>query len=57
MGLITRKMTFHFLGDWTPNLEIFAVGVTITLISMVFWALEGPGGYHLHPDAEEDSKY
>jgi cytochrome c oxidase subunit 1 len=56
MGLITRKMTFHFLGDWTPNLEIFAVGVTITLISMVFWALEGPGGYHLHPDAEEDSK-
>ena len=54
-GLITRKMVFHLPGGatWEPNFEIFSVGVFITLISIVFWAIEGPGGYHLHPEEDK----
>lgn len=28
-------------------------GALILLVSIYGWALEGPGGYHLHPDAED----
>lgn len=28
-------------------------GLALTFVSMYMWALEGPGGYHLHPDPEE----
>lgn len=28
-------------------------GLVLTFVSMYMWALEGPGGYHLHPDPEE----
>ena len=40
-------------GSWFYNFEIFSVGVFITLISIVFWAIEGPGGYHLHPEEDK----
>jgi cytochrome c oxidase subunit 1 len=33
--------------------HITAPGLFLTFFAMYMWALEGPGGYHLHPDPEE----
>ena len=33
---------------WIPLL-----GAGMTLITIIGWALEGPGGYHLHPDEND----
>jgi len=33
-----------------------AVGLVLTLVGIYGWALEGPGGYHLHPDAEDQAE-
>jgi len=33
--------------------HITVPGLLITLFGMMAWALEGPGGYHLHPDPSE----
>jgi cytochrome c oxidase subunit 1 len=33
-------------------LHIFVPGLVITFTGIYMWALEGPGGYHLHPDPE-----
>ena len=40
-------------------LQILALaigGVTITVLSIFLWALEGPGGYHLHPPSPSPAK-
>ena len=51
LGLITRKMMFHFPGGdtWESNFELFIIGTTITLMSILFWSMERPGGHHLQP--------
>ena len=33
--------------------HIFVPGMLLTFFGIYMWALEGPGGYHLHPDPEE----
>jgi cytochrome c oxidase subunit 1 len=55
-GLIARKMQFHLPEGitWEPNFEIVIVGCALTLMSIIKWSLEGPGGYHLHPGRESD---
>lgn len=30
-----------------------APGLVLTFVGIVFWALEGPGGYHVHPGPDE----
>ena len=42
--------TGHNYGIW-----LAMVGGAMVLIGAIFWALEGPGGYHVHP-GEEDSE-
>ena len=33
--------------------SVALIGAAILLISVYLWGLEGPGGYHLHPEEEE----
>jgi len=57
-GLIIRKMELHLPEGsiWEPNFEIIIAGIAITLMSIIFWSIEGPGGYHLHPDHVAETK-
>jgi cytochrome c oxidase subunit 1 len=32
-------------------------GAAILFVSAYLWALEGPGGYHLHPGEDDDGSY
>ena len=34
-------------------LHITVPGLLLTFVAILFWALEGPGGFHLHPDPED----
>ncbi|MGB0743622.1 MAG: cytochrome ubiquinol oxidase subunit I, partial [Opitutales bacterium] len=49
LGMVFHKQ--NFLG-WDHNLQMVYAGGIILLLSLYAWALEGPRGYHLHP--EED---
>ncbi|MEX0326457.1 MAG: cytochrome c oxidase subunit I [Puniceicoccaceae bacterium] len=43
-----------FLGQSDISLfHMLVPGLVVTLFGIYMWALEGPGGYHLHPDPEE----
>ena len=35
------------------HFQIPIVGALITFAAILGWALEGPGGYHLHPDESQ----
>jgi len=43
-----------FLADHNYEGAIF--GGALTLLGAYLWALEGPGGYHVHPEAETPTK-
>jgi cytochrome c oxidase subunit 1 len=53
--MIGLGFVFHnqnFLG-WDHQLEMAFIGAGILTLSIYLWALEGPGGYHLHPEDEK----
>ena len=59
LGMIFHKQPLDLLIPFaSPEtlvslLHIFAPGMLLTFVGIYMWALEGPGGYHLHPDPEE----
>ena len=42
----------NFLG-WDHKLEMAFVGAGVLTLSIYLWALEGPCGYHIHPEEEK----
>lgn len=48
LGLVLRQAGVAHMG----YLAIF--GLVVTGLGIALWALEGPGGYHLHPEDEGD---
>ena len=59
MGVIFHKQAWGMMIPFLPVestislLHVTVPGLLITFIGIYLWALEGPGGYHLHPDPEE----
>ncbi len=48
-----REITLFGL-SFQHHLELLWVGGGLLLLSIVLWATEGPGGYHLHPKEENE---
>ena len=48
-GLLTAGLCFA-----NYNLTGSLIGLGLLLVSVYLWALEGPGGYHLHPEEPAD---
>ncbi len=48
-GLLTAGLCFA-----NYNLTGSLFGLGLLLVSVYLWALEGPGGYHLHPEEPAD---
>lgn len=59
LGVIFHKQPLELLMPFVGGevdvslLHICAPGLLLTFVGIFGWALEGPGGYHLHPDPEE----
>lgn len=59
MGVIFHNQPMALLVPFLSKEATFSLfhltvpGLVLTFFSMYMWALEGPGGYHLHPDPEE----
>ena len=49
-GLIFKPLTAEFLPHWSL---LPIVGALIAITSIWLWALEGPGGYHVHPEPHD----
>lgn len=41
------------MSEGTVGLWVIIPGLALTFFGIVKWSLEGPGGYHLHPDSSE----
>jgi cytochrome c oxidase subunit I len=50
LGMIFKPLTAHAWGTWLP---LPLAGAAILLAAVYLWALEGPGGYHVHPSQPE----
>jgi cytochrome c oxidase subunit 1 len=48
----TFERSFHLSADHNWGILLAIVGGMITFLGAYFWALEGPGGYHVHPESE-----
>ena len=46
LGLVMKQAGVPFMGYLAIG------GLVLTSLSILLWALEGPGGYHLHPEPE-----
>ena len=57
-GMIARKMVVNLPSReiWEPNVELCIIGLTITLMSILFWTIEGPGGYFLEQNIDLDAE-
>jgi cytochrome c oxidase subunit 1 len=59
MGIIFHGQPLDALLPFLPFaidvslLHICVPGLVLTFYGILMWALEGPGGYHLHPQAED----
>ena len=59
MGVVFHNQPWQLLLPFLPTeaaislLHITLPGLLVTFGGIYLWALEGPGGYHLHPSAEE----
>lgn len=53
LGVVFHRQPVPLSAEATFGLEIVVVGLLTTFFGMAAWALEGPGGFHLHPDPEE----
>lgn len=53
-GLIFYNREITFFGfSFAHHYWIAALGGVFTLLAIIGWALEGPGGYHVHPEKEK----
>jgi cytochrome c oxidase subunit 1 len=41
-------------GFWGKKIGVTMIGGVVMLAGIYFWALEGNGGYHLHPENDGD---
>jgi cytochrome c oxidase subunit 1 len=41
-------------GFWGKKIGVTMIGGVVMLVGIYFWALEGNGGYHLHPENDGD---
>ncbi len=58
-GFLILGIAFPIKHAGVPYMGWLAIlGLTILVFGIIMWSLEGPGGYHLHPEEEdgEDSK-
>jgi cytochrome c oxidase subunit 1 len=54
-GLLLVGVSMALKQAGVPFCGYLAIGgLLITTLGIYLWALEGPGGYHLHPDPEEE---
>ncbi|MCC5806509.1 MAG: cytochrome c oxidase subunit I [Opitutales bacterium] len=53
LGMVFHKQPIPLTAEAVFGLEIVIFGLVATFVGMVAWALEGPGGFHLHPDPAE----
>jgi cytochrome c oxidase subunit I len=54
LGMVFHRYELNFFGlSWENNFQILIPGLLLTFFGIFKWALEGPGGYHLHPDQED----
>ncbi len=53
LGMVFHKQPVPLTAEAVFGLEIVIAGLVATFIGMAAWALEGPGGFHLHPDPAE----
>jgi len=54
LGMVFHRYELNFFGlSWENSFHILIPGLLLTLFGIFMWALEGPGGYHLHPDPED----
>ncbi len=54
LGMVFHRYELNFFGlSWENSFQILIPGLLLTLFGIFMWALEGPGGYHLHPDPED----
>jgi cytochrome c oxidase subunit 1 len=52
-GFLVFGISMAMKSAGIPLMGYLAIaGLSITLIGIYLWALEGPGGYHLHPEGE-----
>jgi len=57
LGMIFHKQHLSIFGlQFDHHLQIPMAGLAIVFVSVVLWALEGPRGYHLHPEKEEETE-
>ena len=54
-GMVFFNNTIPYV-NYEHQYEIALIGGVVTLLSIIGWALEGPGGYHVHPEKEEQSQ-
>ena len=52
MVFLNTEMTL-FGWVFEHHFQIPIVGALITFAAILGWALEGPGGYHLHPEESQ----
>lgn len=53
--LLGLGVVAHGTGDFAWW-QVMLPGILLTLFAIVAWALEGPGGYHMFPDAEDQAE-
>jgi cytochrome c oxidase subunit 1 len=54
IGFIPLGLGMSMMQAGVPFMGYFAIfGLLVVCIGLALWALEGPGGYHLHPKEEE----
>jgi cytochrome c oxidase subunit I len=55
LGMIFHGYTINLFGlSWNNTFHVLIPGLVLTLWGMLKWSLEGPGGYHLHPEHDDN---
>ena len=49
-GMVFKPMLTEILGHWSI---LPMIGAGVVVMSAWLWALEGPGGYHVHPSGDD----
>jgi len=56
-GLLIFAMSIGLHSTNVPYCGYGAIGgMVLTVFAVILWAVEGPGGYHLHPGANTSSQ-
>jgi cytochrome c oxidase subunit 1 len=54
LGMVFHGYRVSLAGlGWDNSFHILIPGLLLTLVGIYRWALEGPGGYHIHPAATD----